>query len=305
MKISRRSSFRHLSALTLTPFLAATSYGEENALPLATNMYPWSTFAKRSGEKLVPHSDALLAKVASCGLSGYEPIINSPADFDGLADRLTNHGLVMRSIYVNSTLHDETKSDASIAEVLEIAKRAGETGTEIIVTNPSPIRWGGKEDKTDPQLRFQAGALDELGAELKAMGIALAYHNHDSELRNGAREFHHMLASTNPDHVKFCLDAHWIFRGCGNSEVAVFDVLKLYRDRIVELHLRQSEAGVWTEAFSIEGDIDYARLIEELHGADIHPNLVLEQAVESESANTMGVVEAHRKGQKVMKEFLL
>jgi len=32
-----------------------------------------------------------------------------------------------------------------------------------------------------------------------------------------------MLTATNPDDVKLCLDAHWIYRGCGDSQVAVFD----------------------------------------------------------------------------------
>jgi len=47
--------------------------------------------------------------------------------------------------------------------------------------------------------------------------------NRDAELRQGGREFHHMLTATNPDDVKLCLDAHWIYRGCGDSQVAVFD----------------------------------------------------------------------------------
>ena len=71
-------------------------------------------------------------------------------------------------------------------------------GTKIIVTNPSPLGWGSKENKTDQQLLDQAVALDKLGAELRAMGLTLAYHTHDSEFRAGAREFHHMMLATDP-----------------------------------------------------------------------------------------------------------
>lgn len=78
------------------------------------------------------------------------------------------------------------------------------------------------------------------GAALRKLGLHLAYHNHDAELRHGAREFHHMLTATDPENVKLCLDAHWVFRGCGDSEIAVFDALEHYHERIVELHLRQS-----------------------------------------------------------------
>jgi inosose dehydratase len=54
----------------------------------------------------------------------------------------------------------ETKSSASIDQGLAIAARAKDLGTTIIVTNPWPIRWGGSEDKSDPQLKHQAKSLD-------------------------------------------------------------------------------------------------------------------------------------------------
>ena len=111
---------------------------------------------------------------------------------------LKKHGLEMRSLYVNSTLHEAGQADKSIEEVLAAAAKAKAFGTQIIVTNPSPIRWGGPENKTDEQLKVQAAALDKLGAKLRQMGLTLAYHNHDIELRNAAREFHHMMVGTDP-----------------------------------------------------------------------------------------------------------
>lgn len=261
---------------------------------IATNTYPWGTFAKRAGGSFPLHTDDSLAAIASSGIVGYEPAIGSPAEFDGLAERLRRHGLEMRSLYVNSALHDATQAEKSIADVLAIARRAVEIGTKIIVTNPSPIRWGGPENKTDAQLIQQARALDRLGAELRQLGLTLAYHNHDIELRVGAREYHHMLTATDPQNVKFCLDAHWVYRGCGDSQVALFDTLEHYGTRIVELHLRQSRGGKWTEVFTGEGDIDYGRLAGWLRSRGAKPHLVLEQAVENGSPNTLDAVAAHR-----------
>jgi inosose dehydratase len=120
----------------------------------------------------------------------------------------------------------------------------------------------------------------------------------------GGREFHHMLTATNPENVKLCFDAHWVFRGCGDSEVAVFDSLEHYHDRIVELHLRQSNSGFWTEAFAASGDIDYARMFSFLAERQIRPHLVLEQAVEAESPNQLTVVEAHRQGRENLSDSL-
>ena len=107
-----------------------------------------------------------------------------------------------------------------------------------------------------------------------------------------------MLTGTDPANVKFCLDSHWIFRGCGDSQVALFDTVAHYHSRIVELHLRQSTNGIWSEAFAMDGDIDYARLFR-LQAEKKHlPYLVLEQAVEAKSPNTLLVVEAHRRGRE-------
>ena len=103
-----------------------------------------------------------------------------------------------------------------------------------------------------------------------------------------------MLTATDAENVKLCLDSHWIYRGCGNSSVAVFDVVQHYHDRIVELHLRQSKGGIWTEEFRMQGDLDYQRLFAFLKSKSVSPNLVLEQAVEAGSPKTMSVVDAHR-----------
>lgn len=282
--------------ITTTGLAAGTGAlpGAEVPVPhVATNVYPWLTFAKRRDRDWNTDLDTGLAKVAQTGIQGFEPIGSSPKQVRELAPLLTKHGLEMRSLYVNSILHEQDQAGQSIKHILEVAAAARKLGTRIIVTNPSPIKWGGPENKSDPQLTTQAEALDTLGASLRNMGMSLAYHNHDIELREGGREFHHMLTATDPENVKFCLDAHWVFRGCGNSEVALFDVVTHYHPRITELHLRQSRNGTWTEEFTTDGDIDYQRLFNFLARRNIHPHLVLEQAVEANSPDTMTAVEAH------------
>jgi inosose dehydratase len=103
-----------------------------------------------------------------------------------------------------------------------------------------------------------------------------------------------MMLGTEEKLVKLCLDAHWIYRGAGNSNIALFDIITLYGPRIVELHLRQSQNFIWTEVFG-EGDVDYASVVEYLRKRHQKPHLVLEQAVEKGSDNTLTPLEAHRK----------
>jgi inosose dehydratase len=230
-------------------------------LHVACNQYSWSVFYQREGKDFNQSLEAGLAEVAASGLDGFEPGVGGLEQLEPLLPLLKKHGLQMRSLYVNSTLHEPDQVDKSMTAVLAAAGKVKAIGTQIIVTNPSPVRWGGPENKTDEQLQTQARALDNLGAKLRQMGLTLAYHNHDIELRNAAREFHHMLVGTDPANVTLCLDAHWVYRGAGNSQVALFDVLKLYGPRVTELHLRQSQKGVWTEVFG-PGDLDYPRLAE-------------------------------------------
>jgi inosose dehydratase len=147
-----------------------------------------------------------------------------------------------------------------------VVRVAGEAAalldTQVAVVNPTPIRWGQPLDKSDGELATQARALQTLAERLAVHGVRLAYHTHDAEMRHAAREFHHMLLATDPAVVGLCLDAHWIYRGAGNSQVALFDIVQLYGSRVVSLHLRQSRNGVWTETLDeADGaDLDYARL---------------------------------------------
>ena len=279
-----------LVSAAVSPALASSA----DTLPtIATNAYPWGTFYRRDGRGWNAELDAGLAEVASTGITGYEPIAGSPKQLASLAPLLEKHQLSLPSIYVNSTLHDPQRAPASIDAVLAIAAEAKKLGATIIVTNPSPIRWGGAEDKSDSQLREQAKSLGALGRQLRKTGLTLAYHNHDAELRQCAREFHHMLTATEPAEVKLCLDAHWIFRGCGDSQVAVFDALEHYYERVVELHLRQSTGGVWDEVFTMKSDLDYVRLFKFLKAKNIAPHLVLEQAVEARTPKKLSARQAH------------
>ncbi len=278
----------------------------ENTMPsLSCNTYPWMTFLRRENRDFDAELSVVAADIAAMGFTDIEPILEDVRTINTYAELMAATGLKMTSAYMNSVLHEAEAAAQSIDHVVAVAAEAKRRfGTRILVTNPSPISWGGPENKTDDQIKIQGQALDQLGAALRAEGVTLAYHNHDSELRLGAREFHHMLASTDPANVKFCLDAHWVFRGCGDSSVAVFDALELYGDRIVELHLRQSTNGIWDEAFSAQSDIDYQRLFDYLAEHDIQPLLTMEQAVEDGSPTQHNGISAHQASYRALLEML-
>ena len=295
MSISRRNFISGMSAMGAATFLSdqRSNFFSSKPFPISCNQYSWYTFYNRENRDWFSDLDTSLADYASSGLTAFEPAINNAGEVTKLLPLLKKHNLSMPSLYTGTSLHKADEAQQSIQSVMAIADAAHEAGTNIIVTNPNPIEWGSNKNKSDAELVEQAANLDKLGAALKRKGITLAYHMHDVELRMAARELHHMLQATNPQHVSLCLDVHWVYRGSGNSQVALFDIVNLYGKRIAELHIRQSKGGIWQETFG-EGDIDYRRLVKVLTSLNIRPHLVLEQCLESKSPNTINAVAAHQ-----------
>ena len=267
---------------------------EKASLPISANEYNWVTFYNREGKEWGKDWDTCLAEFAKTKIPGFEPSINDAAHLEEMIPILRKYQIQLPSIYVGSLMHEEELAQKSSEQLIEIAKKAKSFGTKIIVTNPNPIQWGSGPLKNDRQLLCQSTHLDKVGKSLREMGVKLAYHTHDVELKAGAREFHHVLQNTSPENLSFCMDVHWIYRGSENSQVAVFDTLKMYGNRIVSFHLRQSQNGIWTETFHPEGDIDYNKFAEEVKKMGIKAHLVIEQCLEEKTIQKLSVVEAHK-----------
>jgi inosose dehydratase len=269
------------------------SFGFKENL-LSSNGYNWTTFYNREGKVWGEDWAQDMKLYAQSGLKAFEPGIENLEMLKKLIPAMKDNQISLPSLYANSMLHEESEVSASIQSILAIAETAVQYGCGIIVTNPSPIDWSNPKNKTDAQLITQAKAMNQLGKELKDRGVRLAYHTHDMELRAGAREIHHTLQNTDPDYVGFCFDTHWVYRGSENSQLAVFDILKMYADRVIELHLRQSSGGIWNETFTAAGDIDYTEFFAILKKSKNEPLLVIEQCLEHDSPNSLDVVTAHK-----------
>ena len=295
MKSNRRQFLNTVAGLTAITTLESYDNERKKApFPISCNSYNWITFYGRENKEWGKNLDESIADFAKSGIKAYEPGLSGLEEVKNLIPILRKYGIEMPSVYVGSVMHNADDAEKSIVEILAIADVAKTYGTNIIVTNPNPIKWGSEALKSDEQLAIQAAAMEKLGAALRQKGLTLAYHTHAPEFMAGAREFHHIMLNTSPKNVSFCFDVHWVFRGSADSKVAVFDVLKLYGKRVVELHVRQSVNGIWSETFGA-GDIDYPRLVRELKAMNVYPHIVIEQCVEDKTPKTMNGVEAHIK----------
>ena len=120
---------------------------------------------------------------------------------------------------------------------------------------------------------LHAHSLNKLAKELKKLNFGRMIHQHAPEMANGAKEWRHVLANTDPKLVDFCLDIHWVLRG-GQDPMTL---LKECSTRLASLHLRNSKNGVWTEDFG-DGDIDYRPVAEHLKSIGYKGYLVVELA---------------------------
>ncbi len=271
----------------------------DSKLHVACNQFCWINMYGRQKKNFNADLDAGFAEVKRSGMDGVEAMLGSPAAAESLVPLLKKNGLAMRSFYTGATLHDAAATEASINQVVATAAKAKELiDVKIVVLNPTPL---GGEGKSDDQLKVQADAMTRLGERLAELGTELSYHFHAPAWQRDGREFHHVMTQTDPKFVHLCLDTHWVYRGSGNNVEKVYEVVERYGPRVDELHIRQSRDGVWTE-YLTDGDIDYRKVVAGLKSHGVKPLLVLEQAVEGGTPNTMDAVESHRRSREYVEQ---
>ena len=128
---------------------SATNAGPNRSgkLHLACNQYPWTVFYVRDNRDFNQELDKGLSEVAASRFDGYEPLANNPQELNRLGPLLKKHGLEIRSLYVNSILHESEKAQSSIESVLAIARKAKELGTKNHrnESQPDPLGRAGKQ----------------------------------------------------------------------------------------------------------------------------------------------------------------
>jgi inosose dehydratase len=254
-------------------------------LIVGAQVYPWIQFYSERGESYSDHYPEIFSALAGAGIGAWEES-NVSQELEAALER---HGLSMPSMYAAARLHEDDW-EAGVASIVASAKRGLSLRAKFVVVNPDPIDWSGKTAKTDAQLRTQATAMGVLNDELARQGQVLAYHVHSPEMLHSAREFHHMMLAVNT--MGMCLDTHWIYRGAGNSQVALEDIVTMYASRVVSLHIRQSRDGVWTE-FMDAGDIDYEPIAGTLRERGFSGPIVLECAFEEGTPRKLSMEESH------------
>lgn len=218
---------------------AGNSASDGQRTLVGSNVYGWGQYAQRDAKKL--EVEEVLSALRDTGYDYLETNLDvgRPDENGRFADQLKAKGLKPVSLYTGAKLHDAGQAKEIVAKVLTAAKVCQQAGFRVLSCNADPI---GRE-KTDEELKTQAGALTDLGEGLNALGMRLGVHHHMPEMANHAREFHYNFQHTKPGVVGWCYDVHWVWKG----GVMPLDALTAYGARVVTWHLRQSRNGVWWE----------------------------------------------------------
>lgn len=286
-----------LSILVLWP--PSTTADDKPGTPVvAAQLYVWTQHYGKQKQRMEDQLDEVLAATKRAGydaVQGWLSFFSTSESADKVAAQLKKHGLTMPAAYAGGVMHTREAGQAAIKQIVHQAKIGSAHGLKIVVHNPQPL----PREKTVEELAILTENLNSLGEELGKLGVKLAIHSHDPEMRNGAREWYHMLRHTDPHKVGFCLDLHWVLRGKQDPYRLLEDAGK----RVIDLHLRNSTDGVWSEDFG-DGDIDHARVRKILAKSGYQGHYTVELAYEGKTKITRSLEENLRRSREYVRRAL-
>lgn len=260
--------------------------------PVVVQLYVFGEASREPNDQL----DQVLATAKRCGYTQVQAWLDyfrSEESATALTKLLEKHGLTMPAAYSGANLHVPAEAEKAMESVLRRAEIGKDHGLQIVIVNPDPTA----DEKTDEQLKIQAQNLDRLAKSLAEIGLRLAIHQHAPEMKSGAREWYHMLNHTDPERVFFCLDTHWVLRGGQDPYKLIEDA----GNRVIDLHLRNSIAGVWAEDFG-DGDIDYRKVSAILKNLNYGGYLTVELAHENGTTVTRSLEENLKRSREYTRE---
>lgn len=260
--------------------------------PVAIQLYVFGEPAREPG----PALEGVLTTVKKAGVQNIQAWLDyfsSDESTKTLSDLLNKHGIQMVAAYSGGVFHIADQADLRIQRIVERAKRGKEMGLKVVVVNPDPK----PERKTDAELQVQAEKINILAESISALGLRLALHHHSPEMADGAREWRHILKHTNPGEVFFCLDLDWVLQGGQDP----FEILAEAGNRLLDLHLRNSRNGIWTESIE-EGDIDFKKVGDTLKASGYTGYLTIELAREDGMTESRNLAENLKRSRDFVRE---
>lgn len=307
LEIRRRSLLGSLAAAGAIAMFDGTAaamprktFFRRIGLPIGLQVY---TLGEEAGRDL----DATFGQVAAIGYREIElPSLygrKSP-DIRAAADRA---GLTISSIHIPAQGSSGFSLGGAPTEIAETVAGLG-AKRAVVPIAPFPARLErqpGESHQSALGRSFAAAGADhwhrtaatlnERGAALKRLGIALGYHNHNIEFApiGATNGWDILVRETDPALVHFEIDVGWI----ATAGLDPVRFLRQHRGRVAQLHVKDVAAGN-TANFALSmkpaevgsGTLDWAKILPAAYAAGVRHFYV-----EQEPPFTMPRIEAARK----------
>ncbi len=158
-----------------------------------------------------------------------------------------------------ASLNERIRED-SILEILTTAETAASLGIELITIHPglTSMSVHYMEEKAMEKANRSLSSIDRISSQY---GVTIAVENMPSfpfMLGHTAEEMNELIGSTN---LGFCLDI-----GHGNTTGQTNELIKAFRDRLVNIHIHDNHGEMDEHLTLGEGDIDFKSIISSLKG---------------------------------------
>ena len=182
----------------------------------------------------------VLEHIRSLGYEGFETGFRDvqPA-FGKLKDakaQIAETGLRFLGCHISLSNYDSKTNIAPTEQIEQVADGAAGLGAERLILSGAPVSEEGPLD--EQRVRWKAGALSRAGRHCQGMKLRVCYHNRAAEFANGAAELIGLMRETDPDSVRFMIDAGYALTA--KADIAGF--FTKYHKRIDGLHLREFNA---------------------------------------------------------------
>ncbi|MDJ0643146.1 MAG: sugar phosphate isomerase/epimerase [Erythrobacter sp.] len=247
IQTDRRAFLAAGSIATLTALAGCTGQSETESqsaeLPSYTEMLGVQLYTVR--ELFERDARGTLEALAEIGVKDCETaglFDHKAADIRAI---MTDLGLVSRSAHIRlPELQDGIGPSLEDAEIL---------GQSILY-----LGWIPEDERTADRYRALADLLNERGAEAKAAGKMIGYHNHEFEFveQEGTTGYNILLERTDPELVTMEIDFFWV----AEAGVDPLDLFKRAPGRFTSCHIKDRSSG--GDMVSVgDGVIDFKTLL--------------------------------------------
>ncbi len=217
---------------------------------IATSPINWNNEDVPEYRPWVPYP-RILDEIQRAGYRATEWSRSLSPDPVRLKEDLAARGLEMVGAFVGVDFKDRSKQPAEVARALEKARFLQALGAPYLVLADSGDearrRVAGavpRELALSPEaLEAVARGMEELGARVRELGLALVVHPHAGTYLETPEEVRGLLDSTDPDLVGLCLDTgHLVYGGADPVEL-----VRSYGERVRYVHLKDVDGRVLQE----------------------------------------------------------